>query len=161
MKLSRTLIITYCLLSITLSGCSIFALLSAKTPEIKGLKKIIISEISLSEVEFTITLEVLNENSFSADVKKAQYKVFLNNEYLGSGVSEKTQTLYDNKISDLELPLKVKYKDLPSGTVALIKDILKGKKIKYKVEGDADVEAEGFSASVSIDIEKELIANKN
>jgi LEA14-like dessication related protein len=161
MKLSKVLTSILLFLFIFVSGCSLFVSLFVKNPEIKGIKKVGITEISLSEVEFLITLEIINENSFDADITNAQYKVYLNNEYLGNGVISKAQTINKDSISNINLPLRVKYTDLPSNIITLVKDVIKGNRIKYKVEGDADVEAEGFSVTVSIDVEKELTANKN
>ena len=161
MALNKTFIYFYLFLIFFISGCSFIASFFVKSPEVTGINNVALTEISLTEIEFVVSLDVMNYNSFSAEVKKAQYKVYLNNEYLGNGFTERSQTLANNKISKLDLPLRIKYIDLPSNTITLIKEVLKGNKIKYKVEGDADVEAEGFSATVSIDIEKELTASKN
>jgi len=160
MRLYKTLYTVIPLL-IFVSGCSIFSSILVKTPEISGIDNIKITEISLYEAEFLISLNVTNDNNFNIDVNRLKYNVYVNDEYLGAGSTVKSQTLVSNKISQLSLPLKIKYLDLPSNVVDILKNAFKGNKIKYKVEGEADVEAVGYDASIPLDIERELIATRN
>ncbi len=146
------------LFPVCFSSCSIFSALSGNRPEITGIKKVKLSSISFSGVDVLVTLEVNNDNNYSAQVLNSTYNIYLNNSFLAKGTTEKAQTINSNGVSYLDLPLSINYSDLPSGIAELVKSIINGQLIKYKVDGDVKVELDGVSVSIPVNVEKELKA---
>jgi LEA14-like dessication related protein len=160
MKLTRYQVLIYLFVfSLFFSGCSIFSAIFGGKPEITGIKKVLVSGISISDVDFLVTLEVTNDNNYSANILTSTYKIYLNDSFIGDGSTNNSQTVNNNSVSYIELPVRVNYLDLPSSAVNLVKVFISGQKLKYKVEGNVEVELDGITVTIPIGVEKELKAN--
>jgi len=146
------------LFSVSISGCSIFSALSGNRPEITGINKVKLSGISFSGVDVLVTLEVNNDNNYSAQVLNSTYNIYLNNSFLAMGTTEKAQTINSNGLSYLDLPLRIEYSDLPSNVAEIVKSVINGQLIKYWVDGDVKVELDGISVTIPVNVEREMKA---
>ena len=146
------------LFSVSISGCSIFSALSGNRPEITGINKVKLSGISFSGVDVLVTLEVSNDNNYSAQVLNSTYNIYLNNSFLAKGMTEKAQTIKSNGLSYLDLPLRIEYSDLPSGVAEIVKSVINGQLIHYRVDGDVKVELDGISVTIPVNVEREMKA---
>jgi LEA14-like dessication related protein len=140
------------------SGCSFFSALFGSKPEVTGIKNVSISGVSLSGVEFLATVEVTNDNNYNANVLSSSYEIYLNNSFIGKGSTTKSQTIHNNSVSYLDLPVRVNYLDLPSSAIEIVKAFISGQKLNCKVDGEVKVELDGVSVTVPIGVEKELKA---
>jgi LEA14-like dessication related protein len=146
-------ILTFALMNF---GCSWIASLFVSKPEILGIKSASISSLSFTEVEITTVIEVMNDNSFSANLKKAEYEVYMKDTYIGKGTTSKSQEIKSNGITLLDFPLRIKYSDLPSAAVQVIKSVLSGGTVHYQIEGDLDVEVKGVEVTLSLSEERDI-----
>ena len=146
------------LFSVSISGCSIFSALSGKRPEVTGIKNVKLSRISFSGVDVLVTLEVSNDNNYSAQVLNSTYNIYLNNSFLAKGMTEKAQTIKSNGLSYLDLPLRIEYSDLPSGVAEIVKSVINGQLLHYRVDGDVKVELDGISVTIPVNVEREMKA---
>jgi LEA14-like dessication related protein len=141
------------------SGCSIFSALTGNRPEITGIKTVKVSGISLNGVDFLVTVEVNNDNNYSAKVLSSTYDVYLNNSLLARGNTSKSQTIKSNGVSYLDLPLRINYSELPTNIAELVRAVISGQLIKYRVDGEVKVELDGLSVTIPVNVEKELKAD--
>jgi len=151
-------LLLFLIFPIFFSGCSIFSALTGNRPEITGIKAVKVSGVSLSGVDFLITLEVTNENNYSVQVLSSTYDIYLNNSSLARGNTSKSQTIRSNGISYLDLPLRVNYSELPSNIAELVGAAVSGQLIKYRVDGNVKVEMDGLSVTIPVNVEKDLKA---
>jgi len=140
-----------------LSGCSLFYSLFFKDPEVIGIKKIGISKVGLSGVTFNIYLLVLNENNDEANILECDYKLYVNDTFIGKGNTKEKQILYANDTSEVVMPLEVKTSDLVGGALLIFKDVISGKELLYKVEGEVLGEANGIELKLPVSIKKKLV----
>jgi len=157
-RLSQLFVLLFLIFPICFSGCSIFSALSGKRPEITGIKTVKVSGISFSGVDFLVSLEVNNSNNYSAQVLNSSYDIYLNNSHLAKGTTSNAQTINSNGVSYLDLPLRVIYSDLPSNIVELVKSVINGQLLTYRVEGDVKVELDGISITIPVNVENKLKA---
>jgi len=146
------------LFPVCFTSCSIFSALFGNRPEITGIKNVKLSGISFSGVDVLVTLEVNNDNNYSAQVLNSTYNIYLNNSFLANGMTEKAQTIHSNGISYLDLPLRINYSDLPSGVAEIVKSVINGQLIHYRVDGDVKVELDGVSVTIPVNVENEMKA---
>jgi len=143
---------------IYMTGCSLFYSTFFEEPEVIGYKNLKVSKIGLSGADLTITVLVKNDNSIDADILECNYELFVNDTFIGKGISKEKQKLFAKDTSEIVMPITVKTSDLLPGSLAIFKDIIKGEKLMYRVEGEVLAEAKGVKLEVPIDIERKISA---
>lgn len=149
---------TLLFLMIYISGCTLFYSAFFEEPEVIGYKNLRISKIGLSGADFTITVLVKNKNSIDANILECSYELFVNETYIGKGISKEKQKLYAKDTSEIIMPLTVKTSDLLPASFSMFKDIIRGEELLYRIEGEVLGEAKGVEIEIPVSIEKKLSA---
>lgn len=153
----RKYVIILLLLFTFFSGCSLFYSLFFKDPEILGIRKVSVSKVNLTGAVINVTLSVLNENGENVNILKCDYSLYVNDAFIGKGFNKNKQILKANDTSDIVMPLEVKASDLTISALQIFKDIIDGKELLYRVEGEVTGESEGIEVDLPIKIKKRLI----
>lgn len=156
--MKKLLIFVFLWLSFYFTGCSLFYSTFFEEPEVVGYKNIRVSKIGLSGADLLVTVLIKNNNSINANILQCKYNLYVNDTFIGKGISKEKQTLYAKDTSEIIMPLTVRTADLVPGAVSIFKDIVKGEKMLYRVEGEVLGEAKGVELEVSISIEKKISA---
>jgi LEA14-like dessication related protein len=142
-----------------LHGCSVFYSATFKQPEIRRISNVKIENIGPFGCTVLLTVEVMNNNPMSGNLTKADYKLFVNNEYIASGSTNKRQHIGKNTTSEIYVPVSVKTSDLVPATVELFKSMIKGETLRYKIKGTLEVEADGIEMELPLDVENDFLNN--
>lgn len=99
------------------------------------LRGVTLRPLSFTEMNLFLDLEVQNPNSFNLTFKSFEYTVYLKNEAIGNGRLEKELLIPSSSITQIQVPVVAKFKDL-SGS---LKAVFSEGDLPYKIEGKADV----------------------
>jgi LEA14-like dessication related protein len=99
------------------------------------LREIILSPRSFTEMSLLLGLEIQNPNRLDLTLKSFEYTVYLNKEEIGNGRLEKELLIPSSSITQLQVPVAAKFKDLGGS----LKTIITGDDLPYTIEGKADV----------------------
>lgn len=100
------------------------------------LREITLKPLSLTEMTLMIGLDVKNPNCFDLTFKSFEYTVYLNNEQIGTGHLEREMLIPSSSTTRVMAPISAELKNW-GGSV--IKAILTGDKLLYKIEGQIDI----------------------
>lgn len=156
--MKKLIIFNLLLLVFFYSGCSLFYSTFFDEPEVVGYKNIRISKIGLTGADLLVTLLIKNNNGIDANILQCRYDLYVNDTFIGKGISKDKQKLFAKDTSEIIMPLTVRTTDLVPGTLSIFKDIIKGEKMLYRVEGEVLGEAKGVELEVPISIEKKISA---
>ncbi len=118
---------------ITFSGCS--SLKKVVEPPKVELQDVRITNLSFSNLDLDVVLEVENPNNIDFDVKNLKYTLDINSKTVTTG-SYKEKVLVKSKTKTLvSLPLKLAYKDILDSAVLFIKK----EGMPYKIQGSAEI----------------------
>jgi LEA14-like dessication related protein len=129
-----------------------------KTPELVKIKGVHIQNVGFTSADFVAVVLMKNSNSINFSITKVDYTLYISDEFFGQGTTSKSQTLKENSETDFELPLKVKYSDLIPNASNILKTVLKGEKLKYRVEGTVYGDAEGTGFDMDFGLEDNISA---
>lgn len=90
-----------------LSSCTTVRSLVVKEPKV-ALKQVKIDNISWSDINISVALDVTNPNSFDLTLLKVDYQVTALDLLLGEGESAKTLVIGAGQTSTVTLPLQLK-----------------------------------------------------
>lgn len=128
----RTLLLT--LSFILLSSCASLLKSAVKEPTV-SYKSIALGEINNQQIELKPTLSIHNPNGFNVPVDLVNYELFINEQSMLKGETDKLGTLEAEKSKDVTLGLV-----LSQQTLSAFQDILfKEDKINYRIAGFAKV----------------------
>jgi LEA14-like dessication related protein len=99
------------------------------------LHEIILRPRSFTEMNLLLGLEVQNPNRIDLTLKSFEYTVYLDNEEIGNGRLEKELLIPSSSTTRLQVPLVAKFKDIGR----ILKNIITGEDLPYRIEGKADV----------------------
>ncbi len=99
------------------------------------LRGIILSPHSSTEMNLLLGLEVQNPNRFDLTLKSFEYTFYLKNEEIGNGRLGKELVIPSSSITQVQIPVVAKFKNLGG----ILKAIFTGDELPYKIEGKADV----------------------
>ncbi|MDD4356039.1 MAG: LEA type 2 family protein [Smithellaceae bacterium] len=102
------------------------------------LREITLRPLSLTEMTLLIGLDVKNPNCFDLTFKSFEYTVYLNNEEIGTGHLEQEILIPSSSTTRVMAPISAQLKNW-GGSV--VKALLTGDKMLYKIEGEADIRA--------------------
>jgi len=142
-----------------LQGCSVFYSAAFKQPEIRKISNVKIENIGPFGCTVLLTVEVMNNNPMSGSLTKADYKLYVNNEYIASGSTSKKQHIEKNTTSEIYVPVNVKTSDLIPATMGLFKSMIKGETLRYKIKGILEVESDGIEMELPLDVENDFLKN--
>lgn len=101
------------------------------------IREITLKPRSLTEMTLLIGLDVKNPNCFDLTFKSFEYTVYLNNAEIGSGHLEQEILIPSSSTTRVTAPISAELKNW-GGSV--IKAILTGDKLLYKIEGKTDIQ---------------------
>lgn len=101
------------------------------------LREVTISPRSLLEMNLLIGLDVQNPNRFDLTIKSFEYRVYLNNEEIGSGRLESEVLVPASSTTAVQAPVAANFKNLGGSLKALVME----SDLPYKIEGRAEIEA--------------------
>ncbi|MBP9020299.1 MAG: LEA type 2 family protein [Syntrophobacterales bacterium] len=101
------------------------------------LREVTLSPRSLMEMNLLIGLDVRNPNRFDLTLKSFEYKVYLDNEEIGSGRLESEVLVPASSTTAVQAPVAANFKNLGGSLKALIT----GSDLPYKIEGKAEIKA--------------------
>jgi LEA14-like dessication related protein len=99
------------------------------------LREIILKPSSLTEANLLIGLKVQNPNRFALTLKSFEYTLYLDDKEIGTGHLEKEILVPSLSTTQVEVSVVAKFKDL-SG---ILKTIISGHDLPYKIEGKASI----------------------
>ncbi|MBN1473164.1 MAG: LEA type 2 family protein [Syntrophaceae bacterium] len=117
--------------SISLMSC---AHLILQNPSF-ALRKVSLSPISFTESNLLLDLDVQNPNRYNLTLKSFECSIYLKNEEVGNGRLEEEILIPSASITQIQVPLNVKYKDLRE----ILKVLFTERDLPYKLEGNANV----------------------
>jgi LEA14-like dessication related protein len=100
------------------------------------LREIILRPSSLTEAKLLIGLDVQNPNRFDITLKSFEYVLFLDNKEIGTGRLEKEILVPSLSATQVQVSVVAKFKDLGG----ILKTIIAGDDLPYKIEGKASIE---------------------
>jgi LEA14-like dessication related protein len=100
------------------------------------LREITLKPLSLTEMTLLIGLDVKNPNCFDLTFKSFEYTIYLNNEEIGAGHLEQEILIPSSSTTRVMAPISAELKNW-GGSV--IKAILTGDKLLYKIDGKIDI----------------------
>jgi len=101
------------------------------------LREVTLSPRSLMEMNLLIGLDVRNPNRFDLTLKSFEYKVYLDNEEIGSGRLESEVLVPASSTTAVQAPVAANFKNLGGSLKALIT----GSDLPYRIEGKAEIKA--------------------
>jgi LEA14-like dessication related protein len=99
------------------------------------LRRVILSPRSFTEMNLLIGLDVQNANRFDLTLESFACVIYLKNEEIGKGRLEKGILIPASAITQVQVPVEVKFKDWGGS----LKVLLSGGDLPYKIAGTADV----------------------
>ncbi|MGZ3635588.1 MAG: LEA type 2 family protein [Syntrophales bacterium] len=99
------------------------------------LREIILRPSSLTEANLFIGLDVQNPNRFDLTLKSFEYVLFLDNKEIGTGHLEKEILIPSSSTTQVQVSVIAKFKDVGG----ILKTIIAGHDLPYKVEGRASI----------------------
>ncbi|MGZ3579349.1 MAG: LEA type 2 family protein [Syntrophales bacterium] len=99
------------------------------------LREIILRPSSLTEANLFIGLDVQNPNRFDITLKSFEYVLFLDNKEIGTGHLEKEILIPSSSTTQVQVSVIAKFKDVGG----ILKTIIAGHDLPYKVEGRASI----------------------
>jgi LEA14-like dessication related protein len=99
------------------------------------LRRVILSPRSFTEMNLLIGLDVQNTNRFDLTLKSFECAIYIKNEEIGKGRLENEILIPSSSITQVQVPMDVKFKDLGGN----LKTLFTGGDLPYKIEGKADV----------------------
>jgi len=100
------------------------------------LREITLKPLSLTEMTLLIGLDVKNPNCFDLTFKSFEYRIYLNNEEIGTGHLEQEILIPSSSTTRVMAPISAVLKNW-GGSV--IRAILTGDKLQYKIDGKIDI----------------------
>jgi LEA14-like dessication related protein len=99
------------------------------------LRRVILSPRSLTEMNLLIDIEVHNPNRLDLALKSFECAIYLKNEEIGNGRLKNELLIPSSSTTQIQVPVDVKFKNLGG----ILKALLTGGDLPYKIEGKADV----------------------
>lgn len=99
------------------------------------LRGVSLRPISFTETNLLLDLDVQNPNNYDLTLKSFVYTIYLKNEDIGNGHSEKEILIPSSSKTQIQVPLVVKFKDF-NRTLNIV---FAGDDLPYKIEGNARV----------------------
>ncbi len=121
-----------------------------------SLKEVEVKRFSLQEIDFLLSIEVQNPNSFDLKLRALEYTIYLRDQEVGKGRLEEEINIVKSGSTRVPVPLRANLRNL-SNPLAII---LAGKDLNYKIEGVAIIKARmgtttiPFSKSGEINLKK-------
>jgi LEA14-like dessication related protein len=120
---------------LTLSLCLVSCLNMIMEKPSFVLREIILSPSSFTEANLLVGLDVQNPNRFDLTLTSFEYVLFLDNEEIGTGRLEKEILVPSSSITQVEVSVVAKFKDLGGS----LKTIITGRGLPYEIKGKASV----------------------
>ena len=111
-----------------------------KDPKIK-LERVDVTDANVQGANLNFILEVENPNNYEIKVDEVQYKVFLGDQFFASAKTPKPVTVAASSKTQVSLPLPIQFSQLLGG----IGNLLTGKSLNYKVQGQAKLSFLGLN----------------
>jgi LEA14-like dessication related protein len=99
------------------------------------IRRVTLGPISSTETNLLLDFDVQNPTHFDLTLKSFEYTIYLKNEEIGNGHLGKELLIPSSSITQIQVPLVAKFKDFNG----ILKVILTGADLPYKIEGTADV----------------------
>jgi LEA14-like dessication related protein len=110
-----------------------------------ALRGIMISPRSFAETNLLLDFEIQNPNRFDLALTSFEYRIYLNDEEIGNGRSEKEHVISSSSTTRIQLPVAAKFKDFGG----ILKTLMTGNNLPYRIEGKAGVKTAFGSVSFS------------
>ncbi|MFB3925606.1 MAG: LEA type 2 family protein [Syntrophales bacterium] len=101
------------------------------------LKDITVQQISLTELNLLLGMDIENPNSFDLELKALEFKLFLNDDEIGTGILQNELLVPKSCISAVHVPIAASYKNPGS----YLKFLLGGRDLNYRLEGKAKIKS--------------------
>jgi len=113
------------------------------------LKAVSLEPIGNKEIKITIGMEVRNPNLYELELKTLDFKFYLDDREIGKGgLTEEIRAPKDS-ISKIRIPITAKYIDFGD----YLKAAISGRKIRYRLTGDAKIKAGLAKKTIPFDTE--------
>ena len=138
--------IAFVLILLMLSGCSAF-----KPIEFGEIRKVKALNMDLDDLRMELLIEVDNPNFFSVEVINFEFKVWLNDFYIG-----RVKPLVKFKVKPytkgvIDVPVQAKFEgNIFEGFVMMMK-VFEQNETQYRAEGDVSVKALLFTRTVRVE----------
>ncbi len=113
------------------------------------LREVTLRPHSLSDMNLVLGLDVQNLNRFDLRLTSFDYKVYLNDQEVGSGRLEKEILVPASSTSRVQVPILASFKDLGGP----LKAVITGEEMPYRIEGKAGIKT--FIGSLTYSFSKE------
>jgi len=154
--MKKYLYVNMMIFTVFLTGCSLFYSVFFEDPEVIGYKNISVSKVGITGASLNITVLVRNNNNIDADILECNYELFVNDTYIGKGLTKKKQILHAEKVSEIVMPLDIRTSDLFGGALSLFMEVIKGKHLLYRIEGEVLGKAKGIEIRLPVSVEKKI-----
>jgi len=122
-------------------------------PEYKGASNFKIDKINKDIVAFNMDISAFNPNGYKLKVRKSNFKVYLNDEYIGNAQLNKKYVMKKNTTTLENVPVEILLeKDV---FLSLMKIVTKGT-VKLRLEGVLKASVVGFPVRKKIDQTKNI-----
>lgn len=137
----------------TISSCSLY-----EEVEMLGVEGYDFESVAGSSVKASIIFKINNPNFYSITMKQSDFKIFVDDEELGTAGMEEDLKILKKTQGNYTLGLLIQEKDIQNSLMPLLKKALFKKSVTFRVKGKAKAKVFGiFGKKIVINESKEVL----